>query len=278
MIWPKFGYFRATSSTILRKQYRNEKFLGEQEMNRKAFFIILPLMALLLMSCRLSAGLSRQTLQGSGNLKTEQRPVSNIGRVSLEGIGDVTVIQGSEESLTVEADDNILPYVETLMRGSELVLRIKEGYNIRMPVTVRYTLKVKDLNRISISGSGSVTSEKFDSNDLTLNITGSGKMKFADLQAQNLRTMTSGSGNYDLKGKVESQNITITGMSHYSAGDLQSSEASVTISGSGDVTLWVKDKLDVTILGAGNVDYYGNPTVNQSITGGGKVKSLGSHQ
>lgn len=246
-------------------------------MNRKSLLFVLPVIALMLISCRFSVDLDHQMLQGSGNLKTEQRAVSDIERISLEGLGDMTVIQGNEEALTVEADDNILPYIETVMRGRELVLKIKEGYTIRNNVTIRYTIKVKSLNGISISGAGNLTAEKLNVGDLNLNVSGAGNMKIADLQAGALRATASGSGNYDLKGKVKSQNITISGVGNYTAGDLQCSEAQVTVSGSGNVTLWVDDKLDIRVAGFGNVNYYGKPTVAQSITGGGGVKSLGTH-
>ena len=96
-------------------------------------------------------------------------------------------------------------------------------------------------------------------------------------QADDLRATASGSGNYDLKGKVKSQTITISGVGNYTAGDLESSQAEVTVSGSGNVTLWVSEKLDIRVAGFGNVNYYGQPSVAQSITGGGGVKSLGTH-
>lgn len=247
-------------------------------MNRKSLLFVLPLIALLLMSCGFSVDWNgRQGIEGSGNLKTEQRTVSNIERIALEGLGDITVIQGSEEALTVEADDNILPYIETFMRGRELVLKIKDGYSIRNSVTIRYTVKVKSLNGISISGAGNLTAEKLSVDDLTLNVSGAGNMKISDLQADDLRATASGSGNYDLKGKVKSQTITISGVGNYTAGDLESSQAEVTVSGSGNVTLWVAEKLDIRVAGFGNVNYYGQPTVAQSITGGGGVKSLGEH-
>jgi hypothetical protein len=248
------------------------------DMNRKSLLFTLPVIALLMMSCQLSTALNRQTIRGSGNLKTEQRQVSDIERVSLEGLGDITLIQGNEEALTVEADDNVMPYIETVMRGHELVLRTKDGYNFSGNITVRYTLKVKNVNAIAISGSGSVTSEKLNVGDLALTISGSGDMKIADLQAQNLRTTTTGSGNYDLKGKVKSQNLTISGMGNFVGGDLQSSESNVTISGSGNVMLWADEKLDIRIMGSGSVNYYGKPAISQSITGSGGIKGLGTHQ
>ncbi len=247
-------------------------------MNRKSFLFVIPVIALLLMSCRFGMDLNRTFIQGSGHLKTEQRTVSGIDQVSLEGIGDMTIVQGSEEALTVEADDNVLPYIETEMHGNDLVLKTKDGYSFGNHITVRYTLKVKSLSKVSISGAGNATAEKLNVGDLDLSISGAGNMKFAGLQAKNLHANASGSGNYDLKGKVDTQDIVISGVGNYTAGDLQSSKATVNIAGSGNATLWADDNLTVRIAGFGNVNYYGKPSVAQTITGGGGVKSLGTHQ
>lgn len=248
-------------------------------MNRKSLLFVLPLIALVLMSCRFgNVTIDGQRLTGSGNLKTETREVSNIERVSLEDLGDLTIIQGNEEGLTIEADDNILPYLESTMRGRELVLGLKDGYGLTSKATIRYTLKVKDLNRISVSGAGNITSEKLNVNDLTLDVSGSGNLRFADIVAKSLTAKSSGSGNFDLKGMVDTQDVTITGAGNYTAGDLQSNEATVRISGAGNATVWTAKTLNVRVTGFGNINYYGRPDVSQTISGGGGVKSLGEHK
>lgn len=245
-------------------------------MNRKMLLIIAPIIALVLISCRVGIDLDGRRIRGSGTAKTETRAVSDIERVSMEGQGDLTIIQGNEEGLTVEADDNLLPYIETRMDGRELVLTIKDGYSIDTVSKIRYTLKVKDLNRISISGAGDVRADSLKAGDLSLEIAGSGNMKIDDLQAEDLTARTSGSGNFDLKGEVKTQRVTINGAGNYTAPDLKSAEAEATISGAGNVEVWATDKLDVRVTGVGNVSYYGQPAVSQSITGGGSVKGLGS--
>jgi len=101
-------------------------------------------------------------------------------------------------------------------------------------------------------------------------------MKIDDLQAEDLTARTSGSGNFDLKGEVKTQRVTINGAGNYTAPDLKSAEAEATISGAGNIEVWATDKLDVKVTGVGNVSYYGQPAVSQSITGGGSVKGLGS--
>jgi hypothetical protein len=244
--------------------------------NRKSLLIVLPLIALVLMSCQLgTVTLNTNAVRGSGNVTSEDRSVSDIERVSLMGTGDLTVIQGDTEGLTIEAEDNILPLLTSDMNGRELQLGVKKGTSISPTKPIRYTLKVKSLTRISVSGSGNVNSDKLDVQDFALDIAGSGNMDMQDLTAGKLTAKTSGSGNFNMAGKVQSQDITITGAGNYKAEDLQSTQTSVTISGSGNVTVWASDSLDIHITGQGDVRYYGKPTISQSISGSGSIKSLG---
>lgn len=248
-------------------------------MNRKSMILILPLIALALMSCSLtSIPFERKLIRGTGPLTTETRQISGVERVSLMDVGNLTIIQGDEESLTVEANENLLPYLETEMRGRELVLKIRDGYRVDSDVTINYTLTVADLQRISVAGAANVTSDSLEVEELTLNVSGAGNVTIDDLQAVTLRAETNGAGNFTLKGSVDSQDLTINGVGNYSAGDLQTKETRVTINGAGECTVWVDESLDVRIGGFGNLNYYGSPSVSQSISGAGGVNSLGDHR
>ena len=47
---------------------------------------------------------------GSGQVGSETPPVSGFTGVSLTDVGEGIVEQGESESLTIEADDNVLPF------------------------------------------------------------------------------------------------------------------------------------------------------------------------
>lgn len=245
----------------------------------KSIYFILPLIALVLMSCQfVTVDIERHTLRGSGDVKTETRAVKNFERVVLEDRGELTLIQGDEEGLTIEADDNLLPLIRTETHGRELVLEIDDGYNVIGDATIRYTLKVKELNHVSVVGAGIVTADALEANNLTLRVAGSGNMTISDLTAETLNVEASGSGNYTLEGAVRQQSVTINGAGNYLAGDLESQEARLTISGAGNATLWAEDQLDIQVNGFGNVGYYGSPKISQKMAGGGGVNALGKHE
>ncbi len=226
-------------------------------------------------ACNFSINLNNDRVRGSGNLVTEEREVSDFDRVELNGAGELIIEQGDSEALTVETDDNLMQYIRTEVRDGRLVLEIKPSLNIMFMEKLIYRLTVKELREVQISGSGKVTMDRLETDELKIGTSGSGKFEFGDLQANSLSARTSGSGQFIIAGKVEETNVDINGSGKFNCPDLESTNTDVSISGSGEVTTWTSGKLDVNISGSGSVRYYGNPQTNQSISGSGSVKKLG---
>jgi hypothetical protein len=254
------------------------------------FFVIL-----LFLPSLACGALSTISVQGSGKIVKQTVDVKDFDRVSLEGSGNVYIEQGQAESLTIEADDNILPLLDTRVRGSELVLGTQLNKSINPSKPILYRLTVKDLQGISLKGSGNFYMEPaqsqnmeiglygsgdivikgLDADSLSINLSGSGNISIGKIAVKTIDTTVNGSGDVKLDGKSDSQKIAISGSGNYLAGDLETVSADVRIPGSSDVTVWVTDKLNVNVPGSGNLSYYGTPTIDQSAAGSGKITSLG---
>jgi hypothetical protein len=248
-------------------------------MNRRWFWIGLPMLALLFTACDGIEGdfLSSETIRGSGKIVTEPRDMRGIHGVDLKNSGDLSITQGSTESLTIEGDDNIIPHIRTEIDGDRLIIRTDRGISIRPSADLRYRLVVKDVNWVGLSGSGAVSSGPLRCADLTVRLSGSGEMKFDELMAENLRSEISGSGSITLQGRVNSQSVRISGSGDYSAPNLESQSGEISISGSGDSTLWVRNSLSARISGSGDIDYFGSPQVEKRVSGSGGVTKKGDH-
>ncbi len=246
---------------------------------RRNLIIALALIVLVMVSCNFSTSvINRQTVNGNGNLKTESRSVSGFDQVSLSGMGDVYITQGSEEKLSIEAEENLLPYITTEVVGSELRIGFKNNVNVIPHKGIRFDLTLKNLKSLAVSGAANVNSDALKSDSLNLNVSGAGKVTFKGLALNSLDVNSSGAGAFSLAGTATQQNVTISGTGNYDARDLKSTTASMTVSGAGNSTLWVTDRLNVHISGLGKVDYYGSPSVTQEISGAGKVNSLGNKE
>jgi len=225
-------------------------------------------------ACVLLCACTVNIVRGSGKLVTEAREVRGFHRVSLADSGEVILTQGERESLTVETDDNVMPHVVTEVQNGTLTLRTKIGMSIS-PTRLRFTLTVKDLDAITVSGSGNLHAERLETDSIEIEVTGSGDVRIDALEADEADVRLTGSGGADLAGEVRAQEVNVSGSGSYQAGDLRSVKATAKTSGSGSATLWVTESLDARTSGSGSVHYYGDPSVNASSTGSGDVKRLG---
>jgi len=218
-------------------------------------------------------------IQGSGRIITETRTVGAFSRISASGASIVNITQGEPQSLAVEADDNILPLIETAVSGDTLCVGYKPeplgGISPSKPVTVNVTMK--QISELEASGSTRIHAESITANDLVIGETGATELAVAALTAQTLNVQISGAGKCDVAGKVGSQVVHGSGAIHYSAGKLESQSAEVHISGAASATVWAKETLTVHASGACHVSYFGTPRVTQEASGASSIKSLGNH-
>ena len=216
--------------------------------------------------------------RGSGNIVTEEREVSGFDRIEVRGSGELVVEQGSEEGVTVRADDNLMRYISTKVSGDTLIIQVGPGNapaSIWPSEPIRYTVRVKELSGLRLSGSTEAVIDGLESGDLEVEVSGSGDVRINDLEADSLSYDLSGSGSAKMSGSVDDQDVKISGSGSYDAADLESRRASVDISGSGSTELWVEDALDIQVSGSGSVSYYGSPDVSQQVSGSGSVEGLG---
>ena len=256
-----------------------------------SFFLIV----LLFLPSLACGSFTTNSVVGSGEIVTQTIDVSDFQRVTLDGFGDVFIEQGQTESLSVETDDNILPLLDIRVRGSELILGTKNGVDVNPSKSITYTVTIKNLDDItlggsgkfhvgslksgnfgvSVSGSGDVNVSRLEAEELSINLNGSGNIFVENVDVKNVDTSLQGSGDIKLEGQADTQKVRVGGSGNYLAGDLQTNATDVNIPGSADVTVWVEDELSITVSGSGDIRYYGKPAIDQTISGSGKITSLG---
>lgn len=217
------------------------------------------------------------TIHGSGKIVIEDRKISSFDSIHLSGSGQLTIIQGDTESLTVKTDDNIMKLIKTEVKSRTLEISYeKPNFRTMIKPSQRneYVLEVIGLKSIHISGSADINSNKLVMEDFDLQVTGSADVNIKDLDVENLKVKISGAGDINLKGKAGIQEINVSGKCDYRARDLESREVDLKISGAGNAAVKVSDRLDISISGVGDVEYQGSPEITQSITGKGKIKQI----
>lgn len=217
------------------------------------------------------SGCSRENVFGSGRMITEDRQVGAFSEVTIDGSMDVVLYPGTNLPLTVEAEDNVMRFVETYVAGTTLRIKMRNGLNLRKHKQIVVHVRSDVYQKIISSGSGSLTAtDTIRTNQFIGELNGSGNARLK-VDANEVRLYVNGSGNIRAEGKARDYFSRIEGSGDVQAENVQAINADVRITGSGNQSITVSDRLDARITGSGNIRYRGNPTVNTTITGSGKV-------
>jgi len=242
----------------------------------------------------------------------EIRQVSEFTGINASGVFEITVAKGSAESLTIEAEAEVLPYIRSEVRNGVLNLYL-DNNRLRNIKSLKAIVVMRNLESVSLSGvcklkaNDLFTPDKFDikcsgvSNvDVNINtknlyIESSGASKiwikanvsgscnietsgnskiFGDFKAENVDFSSSGASSIELKGSANDFKIDVSGVSKVLAGDFIVKTSNVTSSGASKITVNVTNLLKVNSSGTSSVDYKGSPTLELNKSKISKVRNI----
>jgi hypothetical protein len=223
-----------------------------------------------------SWGTSEQ-VQGSGKVQRETRDVAHFSGLAMSLPGNVEIRSGSgREGLTIEADDNLLPLIETVVEDGTLQIRPKRNMNLRTR-NLKVVVQARAIDRLALAGSGNIDADVVRGGRVRFDVGGSGSVKVRRIEGESVSVNLGGSGNLKaVDGTARSMSILIGGSGTVDLARVRAEKASVTLAGSGDATLWVRDSLNLIAAGSGNANYYGDPQVSKTVVGSGNVRRLGA--
>lgn len=192
-------------------------------------------------------------INGSGKAVTETRNLSDCSGLSLLNIGKVYLTQADEQSVIVEADDNVIGSVITRKENGLLEIGLPEGSYSN--VTLRFYVSLKTIENILIEGAGDVECRE-------------------PINAVKLFCSINGAGSVVLKGNGNYLDCLINGAGNINAKDFFVKKCKTVVNGAGNCAVYVTSELDAYVSGVGNIIYYGNPgTIKSSVSGIGQIKA-----
>ena len=230
--------------------------------------LLVAVASILLYSCNYIRG---ERVRGNGNLITQDRNPGSFSGVHASGSFDVHIISGPNQ-VKIEAEDNILPYIETVVENNTLKISTKDGYWLRPKRDITIFVTAPDFQHVSVHGSGNVISDNTinSNNSLAVEIHGSGDIRMA-VHSPKVNASINGSGTMRLGGETTVFDGQIHGSGDIKAFDMKTAQSSVEIGGSGSAEVAAENKLNVEVNGSGDVRYKGNPQVSSNIRGSGSV-------
>jgi hypothetical protein len=251
--------------------------------------------------------------RGDGHKVTEPRELTGFTRVENHTGLDVVVREAASESLTLTLDENLHRYVTTRVSRETLIIEdtaslsysgegrvvvtlprflgaenegsgslLVEGITQANTLTfeldgsgeVRYCGPASSLTA-SVSGSGDMTlctPREWVLERVRLELDGSGSLTY-DGSAKSLEASSDGSGDMNLTGSASRLVARAHSSGDIEAQGLTSTDADLSVSGSGDVSATVNDGVTVRIDGSGDVDLWGNASLRDvRIDGSGNLR------
>ena len=202
--------------------------------------------------CMTSGGKGHK-IEGSGVMKTEVRAVEPFTSIVLTDVdaSSLVIEQTGVESLTVTAEENLLPMFTSTVKDGVLYLAFAKGnsFHGKRPT---YKVTVKDLRRIHVQGGVAIEAKKLESEKLSI--------------------LVEGAAGGNLSGRVDDLTIEIKGAGQISAGELHAKRAKVSVQGAGQVTVNASDELDAEVQGTGIIWYIGAPKLKSNVDGLGFIR------
>lgn len=235
-------------------------------MIRKMFsLLVLSVIIIALSSCE-------NCIEGKGEIVSEVRDLEDFSQIKINVPADVLIHIGEFPKASIQTHENIIGKIKTRIKGKTLIIEANPCINNLEKL--RIDLVIKELNGISLNGSGTVkTKTQIKTNDFKAEVNGSGNLSI-DLFANSVKANINGSGNMIINGTTKDLDIRINGSGDFKGLGLQAYETSVEVNGSGNAKINTKNRLDVEIKGSGTITYKGDPKIKSDIIGSGELKKI----
>lgn len=231
--------------------------------------------ALLGMAALLGHGCNMNCLQGTGTVAERTVQVGAFEAIEVDGAMEVAIERGPEQAVTVIAQPNLIPLLDTVAKGGTWRINTSQCWHSSGPFKV-HIITPAPLTSIKVGGSGDVAcADVFSSEGVKLSVAGSGSIIIDGINTKVLDGAISGSGSITLRsGTCAKLGARISGSGELHARELAANEADVKISGSGDASITAISKLAAKVSGSGQVRYAGKPDVDSKVSGSGSVTPL----
>jgi len=245
--------------------------------------------------------------------RKETRSASDFTGINASSVFNIIVSKGNTESLTIEADDNVMQYVRSEVKNGVLYLYIDNSKQFRNIKILKASIVMKNLDKVTLSGACKLTAndlftpEKFKidcsgassmdvnlntdilnieasgaskiqikakvAGDTNLSISGASKIQ-GELKTANLELSSSGVCSVELSGSAINFKINMSGVSKIMTEDFIVRTANVKLSGSSKITVNATVTLKVNASGASSVSYKGSPALELNKSQAVKIRNI----
>lgn len=237
--------------------------------------ILLVVFSALFFTTIANAQWSNNKVKGNGKVITEKRTTAGYDEINVSGFFDVVLVSGKEGAISIQGEENLLPYIKVEVEGNVLKIHTEKNVNISTNKNIVLTVPFEQISFVSLSGSGDVKSKNtIVSSNFKAKLSGSGDLTL-DVKATDFEASLSGSGDVVVTGSSDNFVSKTSGSGDVDAVNLVTKNANLTISGSGDMKVNCSESLIARVTGSGDIIYKGNPeSKDTKVSGSGEISKM----
>ena len=189
--------------------------------------------------------IAQDRLEGNGKLVKRDIPVSAFNALKASGVYELKLTQGSQEGVTIEADEALQDLFTVKNNGQQLVIEMKKTGNLKSKNKMRVHVTFKNLKELNLNTVGEVASTNpltFD--DLVLSNNSVGEVDL-NLTARKLHLKNKSVGEMKLSGKADEAVFVNNSVGSLDAGNLVVQTMDIDNSGIGEAEVNAQKNLKV---------------------------------
>jgi len=185
--------------------------------------------------------------ENPGNVQTQQCTFTDFSAVDAGNGFDVVITQGSNYSVAITTNENVMQTIDARLVGQTLVLGVN---GIHISTTLKAEITMPDLTAVVLSGGSKADITGFNmTHNFTADLSGGSRITMAG-QAVDLTAGGAGGSNLNFSG-------------------FEVNNAQINLSGGSQATVNAKGELNADLSGGSQLFYRGNPTLGNVDSSGG---------
>lgn len=234
-------------------------------------------------------------IQGNGILTTEKITVGDFNEIRINGpmAFEYEQTEATSPAVEVTIDQNLYPHLHIEVKNRILTIEFKK---VKVDKVTQFKVKSQSawLKEARLAGNASLNihtplngdeiilrgtanclincTSLIKAGTLELITKQSANIVVNDIDTEELKCDMDGSGSITIKeGKAPVGKYSITGSSDLHAYNMEITDLTCKITGSGLAEIYATDNLKANVIGSGSITYKGSPSVTNTIIGKGSI-------
>jgi hypothetical protein len=182
-----------------------------------------------------------------------------------------TVTIGQRKPLHVEADDEVLPLVETRVEDGTLHIGFKPHSQVNTTGDVVVTAQTPELHSVAGSGGAIVNASLTKTNETALAASGGSEIQARGVDARKLVVEASGGALLRVAGRADEVRLMLSGGSHFESPQLEVRDVQVNGAGGAIVELRATGQVRGNLSGGSEMHVRGGARASVHTSGGSEV-------